>query len=243
MVVGAASGLGAAAARSFSDQGARLVLVDRNAEDLQVVRSELGLNHLAVSGDATDPDTAGRANAAFVEPVDVLFVAAGIDPLGATNVLGTSLADWRMVIDVNVTASFIFAKEVLPSMLERGKGSMVFTASISGIKPTPSEAAYSVSKAALIQLTRSIALDYAGKGIRANCICPGYLEQVMQDRLGEMSAQDLAARSAAASSAVPMGREGSYSEIAEIVLFLSDASRASYITGQAVVADGGVLLA
>ncbi len=104
------------------------------------------------------------------------------------------------------------------------------------------EVAYAVSKAALIQLTKSIAVEYAKQGVRANCICPGFLEAVMVDRAAEMTPGALAARAAMAERIVPMGRQGRYSEIAAAVLFLADPVAAAYITGVALPIDGGQLL-
>jgi NAD(P)-dependent dehydrogenase (short-subunit alcohol dehydrogenase family) len=242
MVVGAASGLGAAAARAFAAEGADLVLVDLDAGGLVDLAGQLSRAPVTIAGNAADPATALAATAGG-HAFDVLFIAAGIDPKSATDVPGTSLGDWSAVMEVNVTAAFLFARAVLPGMIAAGRGSILFTSSIAGLKPSGQEAVYSVSKAALIQLARCIAIDHAAQGIRANCLCPGYLEAVMRDRRAVMSEQDLRARSLSAQAAVPMGREGGYAEMAGIALFLCDRLAAGYVTGQAVVADGGVLLA
>lgn len=243
MVIGAASGLGEAASRAFAAEGAGLVLVDRDAEGLNALADRLPARPRTVIGNAVDPDTAAQACAAAGRAVDVLFVAAGIDPKSATDVPNTTFEDWKAVMDVNVTAAFLCARAVLPAMIGAGSGSILFTSSIAGIKPSAQEAVYSVSKAALIQLARAIALDHARQGIRANCLCPGYLEAVMKDRRAEMTSGELRDRSLAAQAAVPMGREGRYGEMAGLVLFLCDRLAANYVTGQAFVADGGVLLA
>ena len=242
MVVGAASGLGEAASRAFAAEGAELVLVDLYVEGLARLAASLPTPAITVAGNAADPDTAIAALAASGRAVDVLFIAAGIDPKSATDVPGTSIADWTAVMEVNVTAAFLFARAVLPGMIAAKAGSILFTSSIAGLKPARQEAVYSVSKAALIQLARCIAIDHAAQGIRANCLCPGYLEAVMRDRRALMSDDDLRARSLAAQAAIPMGREGSYSEMAGLVLFLCDHRAANYVTGQALVADGGVML-
>jgi NAD(P)-dependent dehydrogenase (short-subunit alcohol dehydrogenase family) len=243
MVVGAASGLGEAAARAFAAEGADLVLVDLDAEGLTPLAADLPREPATVTGNAANPATATAALAAAGRSVDVLFIAAGIDPKSATDVPGTTLAQWTAVMEVNVTAAFLFARAVLPGMIAARKGSILFTSSIAGLKPSGQEAVYSVSKAALIQLARCIAIDHAAQGIRANCLCPGYLEAVMRDRRAEMTEADLRARSAAARAAIPMGREGTYSEMAGLVLFLCDHRAANYVTGQALAADGAVLLA
>ncbi len=243
MVVGAASGLGAAASRAFAAEGAELVLVDRDVAGLATLAGLLPARPKTVPGNAEDPDTAAQAQRAAGRSVDVLFMAAGIDPKSATDVPNTTVQDWTAVMDVNVTAAFLFARAVLPGMIAAGSGSILFTSSVAGIKPAAQEAVYSVSKAALIQLARAIAIDHAAQGVRANCLCPGYLEAVMKDRRAAMTGADLRARSLAAQAAIPMGREGSYSEMAGLALFLCDRDAANYVTGQAFVADGGVLLA
>lgn len=241
MVVGAASGLGAAAARAFAREGASTTLVDRDRDGLSVVAdacAAVGSRSRTLVGDASAPDTA-QAALALAEAVDVLMVAAAIDPLGAKDVCETSIDDWNAVLSVNVGAPFLFARAVLPGMVARRCGAILFVGSIASLKPTPKEAAYAVSKAAVLQLARSIALDYAPFGIRANCLCPGYLEAVMRDRREEMTPEGIEARARAAAAAVPLGREGRYDEIAELAVILCDPQVSGYVTGQAIVADGG----
>lgn len=239
LVVGASSGLGAAVARSFAAEGAGLVLVDRDRAGLDRLTSTLP-NAIAIAGDAADPATVATATAGAV---DILIHTAGIDPLSATDVPGTSLDDWQAILSVNLTSAFLFARAVLPGMIDRRSGSLLFTGSIAGLKPTPQEVAYSVSKAGVIQLMRAIALDHARQGIRANALCPGFLEAVMADRKEAMTAEGLAARSQAAATLVPLGREGRYAEMATLALNLCDDAISGYITGQAIVADGGMMLA
>jgi NAD(P)-dependent dehydrogenase (short-subunit alcohol dehydrogenase family) len=123
-------------------------------------------------------------------------------------------------------------------MRRTGGGSIVSTASSAGIKASPQEAVYGISKAALIALTRSLARDFTSQGIRANCICPGFLECVMTDRRQEMTEDALVKRSARAGDLVPMGREGQYDEVAHSVLFLAG-PESSYTSGAALVIDGG----
>ena len=218
------------------------MLVDLDAVGLDRLSGQLPPSTITVAGDAVDLRTVDAAVGAAGRRIDVLFMAAGIDPKSATDVPGTSIADWTAVMQVNVTAAFLFARAVLPGMIAARAGSILFTSSIAGLKPAGQEAVYSVSKAALIQLARCIAIDHATQGIRANCLCPGYLEAVMRDRRAVMTEDDLRARSLAAQAAIPMGREGTYAEMAGLVLFLCDHRAANYVTGQAFVADGGVLL-
>ena len=109
------------------------------------------------------------------------------------------------------------------------------------MKPAGEEAAYSVSKAAMVSLTGTLALDFAVDGIRANCICPGFMEKVMTDRRRDLTEAEQQARAAGAAARVPLGRQGTYEEVARAVLFLAG-SDASYVTGATLVVDGGLLL-
>jgi NAD(P)-dependent dehydrogenase (short-subunit alcohol dehydrogenase family) len=180
LIVGAASGLGAAIADAFRQDGARLVLVDREARGLARY-ADRDTRCSTLCGDATDPASMDEA-VQMAGTVDILVHTAGIDPLSATDVPGTSLMDWQAVLSVNLTSAFLSARAVLPGMLERRRGTLLFTGSVAGLRPTPREAAYSVSKAGVIQLARAIALDHAREGIRANALCPGFLQSVMADR-------------------------------------------------------------
>lgn len=249
LITGAASGLGAETARQFGAEGAALLLVDRDPAGLSGTASHLreaGVSVAVFEGDAAAAATAtgavASATAAF-GGIDVLFNNAGIDPLSATTVTQTTEAEWDAVMAVNVKAAFLFCRAALPGMIERGGGVIVSTASIAALKPGDAETAYNVSKAALVQLMRSVALDYARHGIRANALCPGFLEAVMSDRRRDLSSQKLADRSKLAGSLVPLGREGKYAEMARAVLFLADQAESAYITGATLVADGGLLLA
>lgn len=249
LITGAASGLGAETARQFGAEGAALMLIDRDVVGLSGMASHLreaGVSVGTFEGDASACATATGAVASAVEAfggIDVLFNNAGIDPLSATTVMQTTEAEWDAVMAVNVKAAFLFCRAALPGMIERGSGAIVSTASIAALKPGAAETAYNVSKAALVQLMRSIALDYAGYGIRANALCPGFLEAVMSDRRRDLSSQKLADRSKLAGGLVPLGREGKYAEMARSVLFLADQAESAHITGATLVADGGLLLA
>lgn len=246
LITGGASGLGAACAEGFAAEGAALVLVDLNGGQLEqtaIALRETGAAVETVVGDASSGEIADRAVELAMKRfgrLDVLFNNAGIDPLTATTVTGTTEQQWDAVMNVNVKSAYLFSKAAIPAM-EKG-GTIVNTASVSAVLPSPSETAYSVSKAAIMHLTKCIALDYADIGIRANCICPGFLESVMSDRKAELSKDRLAQRAASAEEVVPMRRQGSYDEIARSVLFLASADEASYITGAALVIDGGLTL-
>jgi NAD(P)-dependent dehydrogenase (short-subunit alcohol dehydrogenase family) len=117
----------------------------------------------------------------------VLFNNAGIAPLRAKSVMETEVEDWDRVLDVNVRSAYLMSRAAIPLMRDSGGGAIVNTASIAGLKPAGDEAAYSVSKAAMVSLTGTLALDFAADGIRANCVCPGYMEMVMTDRRRDLT--------------------------------------------------------
>jgi NAD(P)-dependent dehydrogenase (short-subunit alcohol dehydrogenase family) len=247
LITGGASGLGLEVARQMAAAGARLVLVDWDEKSLDSAAASVanaGGEVRSVQGDVSEPATATAAiDVARTEfgRLDILFNNAGIDPLRARSVVETDVSDWDRILDVNVRSAYLMSRAAVMLMREGGGGSIVNTASIAGIKPAGDEAAYSVSKAAMISLTGSLALDFAADGIRANCVCPGYMEMVMTDRRKDLTEEQQAARAAGASARVPLGRQGTYEEVAKAVLFLAGPD-ASYITGAALVVDGGLLL-
>ncbi len=247
LITGGASGLGLAVARLMASEGARLLLVDWDADSLEPAVGRLvaeGASVESLQGDVSDPATATAAIALVTSKfgrLDILFNNAGIDPLKARSIIETEESDWDRILDVNVKAAYLFSRAAIPLMRSGGGGAIVNTASIAGLRPAGNEAAYSVSKAAMVSLTGSLALDFAADGIRANCVCPGPLEMVMTDRRRDLTEQQLVARAANASARVPLGRQGTYKEVAKAVLFLGGPN-ASYITGAALVVDGGLLL-
>jgi NAD(P)-dependent dehydrogenase (short-subunit alcohol dehydrogenase family) len=247
VITGGASGLGLAVARQMAAAGARLVLVDWDQATLEAATGEIaqsGAEVKSVRGDVSEEATATAAmrmaRSAF-ERLDILFNNAGIDPLRARSVMETDVADWDRVLDVNVKSAYLMSRAAIPLMREGGGGSIVNTASVAGLKPGADETAYSVSKAAMVSLTQAIALDFAAEGIRANCVCPGFMEMVMADRRRDLTEAQQAARAAGAAVRVPLGRQGTYEEVAKAVLFLAGPD-ASYITGTALVVDGGMML-
>lgn len=247
LITGGASGLGLAVARQMAAAGARLVLVDWDQVSLEAATGEiakLGTEVKSLRGDVSEEATATAAielaKSAFGR-LDILFNNAGIDPLRARSVTETEVADWDRILDVNTKSAYLMSRSAIPLMRESGGGSIVNTASIAGLKPGADETAYSVSKAAMVSLTAAIALDFAADEIRANCVCPGFMEMVMTDRRRELTEEQQAARAAGAAARVPLGRQGTYEEVARAVLFLAGPD-SSYITGAALVVDGGLML-
>jgi NAD(P)-dependent dehydrogenase (short-subunit alcohol dehydrogenase family) len=237
LVTGAGSGLGEAIALAFAEAGATLALLDLTEAAAGATLAAAGAKGMAVAADVTDGAAVRRAVEAVmrqVGPVGIVVNNAGITGLGPPKATHeTSAAEWERVMAVNLTGPFLVCQAVLPSMLERGEGVVVNVASAAGVACVDGRTPYVTSKAGLIHLTRNLAVEYAGRGIRANALCPGWMDTPMTRwRLGD---PELAGRVRAA---IPMGRVAEPGEIAQAALFLaSDASR--YMTGQALVVDGG----
>jgi len=242
LATGVATGLGRIAAELFVREGARLVVVDYNEPDLQAAVQALqglGGNVSSIVGDVSLAEVADAAVArvdAEHGRLDILLNNAGINPVG--NIVDTPDDVWDRTIAVNLRSAFLLSKRSIPLMQRGGGGTIVSTASIASFKASTAEAAYSVSKAGLLQLTKVIARDFGAHGIRANAVCPGFLPKYMADRLQGASDEQQAARSRRAAELVPMGREGTYEEIADIIAFLAS-DQSSYMNGAGVTADGG----
>lgn len=243
VVTGVASGLGRAIAGLLASEGARLVLVDRAKDPLEELVGTLrnnGTDVLELVGDVSEEETSRKAIALAKSQygsIDILINNAGINPTGA--IAETDPSTWQQALDVNLKSAYLFCREAIPHMVEAGQGVIVNTASIAGQRASTAEAVYGVSKAGLIMLTRTIARDYGSKGIRANAICPGVLESVMADRLTRMSPDQVAARDQRFAPTVPLGRLGTYEEIAKATLFLAS-DDASYVNGAQLTVDGGL---
>lgn len=243
LVTGVASGLGRAVAQALAAEGAQLALVDRAREPLDQLVSELHKNgceviHFVgdVAQEQTSKEAIGLALRQFGK-LDILINNAGINPTGTIS--QTDPATWQHALDVNLKSAYLFCREAIPHMIEAGKGVIVNTASIAGQRASTGESVYGVSKAGLIMLTRTIARDYGARGIRANAICPGVLESVMADRLTRMSSDQVLARDQRFAPTVPLGRLGTYEEIAKSILFLASED-ASYVNGAQLTVDGGL---
>lgn len=230
IVTAAAQGIGRAAAELFAREGARVLAVDINGEALATLE---GCEPHVV--DLMDGQ-AIKAFAAKVGAVDILFNCAGF--VHAGTILTTEEADWDFSFDLNVRAQYRLIRALLPAMIENGGASIVNMSSVaSHVLAVPNRFVYTASKAAVIGLTKSVALDFVGQGIRCNAICPGTVQSPsLEERMAATG--DAAAARASFTARQPMGRLGRAEEIAELALYLaSDAS--SYTTGVAHVIDGG----
>ncbi len=230
LVTAAAQGIGKASAELLAREGARVVATDINVDLLQEVA------HCdRVKLDVLDGDAVAQL-ARDLGTIDVLFNCAGY--VHAGTILDCDERAWEFSFGLNVTAMYRVIRAFLPGMLQAGRGSIINMASVaSSVKGVPNRFAYCASKAAVIGMTKSIAADFVGRGIRCNAICPGTIQTPSLDqRLAATG--DYAAAQAAFIGRQPMGRLGRAEEIAELVLYLaSDAS--SFTTGVAHVIDGG----
>ncbi len=238
-VTAAAQGIGRATALAFAAEGADVIATDVNGEKLaRLAAPRLRTATLDVL-DAAAVTTAATA----AGPVDILFNAAGFVHQG--NVLDATEAEFTFAFDLNVRSMLRTIQAFLPGMIARGHGVVLNMASVaSSVKALPNRAIYGASKAAVIGLSKSVATDFVKQGIRCNAICPGTVETPsLQDRIAANAAAagGLEAARDAFLARQPMGRLGQPEEIAALAVYLAS-DEAIFITGQAVVIDGGISL-
>jgi len=240
LVTGGGSGIGAATARRLAAAGYGVCVTGRRREPLEEVAADTaGLAVVADTGDVGAIEDAVEAAVDRFGGLDVLVCNAGTGASGA--VAEQTPERWARVIDTNLTGAFLACRAALPHLVE-SRGAVVTVASLSGLRASPESAAYGSSKAGLIMLTRSIALDYGPKGVRANCVCPGWIRTPMadaeMDELAERTGGDREAAYELANRMVPLRRPGTPEEAAEAIAWLASPA-SSYVNGAVLPVDGG----
>src|SRR5450432_239402 len=238
LITGAARGIGFEIARQFGREGASLTLLDYNADNLAKavgVLQEEGVQAFAYPVDVSDrlAVTTAIEQPDLRKPIDVLINNAGI--ASETPFLMIEEEEWRKIIDINLTGMFFVAQAVCKKMLIRKKGVVVNMGSKNGLDGEFGYAHYNASKAGVIMLTKTMALELAQEGIRVNAVCPGYIQTPMS-----MEIDPPEFTRAFTQRYIPLNRPGNVSEVAPLFLFLAS-DESSFITGQIFVADGGQL--
>lgn len=238
VVTGGGSGFGRATAARFVEEGARVALVDIDADAVKTTAGSLGAQVLPLTADVSSPANMAAVAGRVLEEfggVDVVFANAGIEGVGTAAEL--AVEDWNRVIGINLTGVWLTSRFLLPSMVERGSGSIINTASVGGLVGVRGIFPYAAAKGGVISLTRQMALDYAGHGIRVNAICPGAIVTPLVERNWREKGVDVAEQTALLAQHYPLGR-GEVSDVAATVLFLAG-EESRWITGVALPVDGG----
>ena len=241
LITGGTSGIGSATAVRFAREGAAVAITGRNTERGEQVVRDITANDgeaLFIQADVRFADQCSHAVDQTLErfgKIDVLFNNAGV--FHPKTVPECTEEEWDDTIDSSLKGAFLMSKFALPSMIERGSGSIIHTSSGWGILGGDGAAAYCAAKGGLIIMAKAMAIDHGPQGIRVNCVCPGdVLTPMLHDDAAKrgMSWEDYAAGAVER----PLGRIGTVDEIADAVLFLAS-DESSFVTGEALVVDGG----
>jgi NAD(P)-dependent dehydrogenase (short-subunit alcohol dehydrogenase family) len=237
VVTGAAQGVGLATASLLGQRGYEVVLTD--VQDLQAQVAQLRATQLrarAVCGDVASEDFARELAARIAADhgaADVLVNNAGISMIAPAE--STTLAQWQRVMDINLLGPFLLCKHLGAQMLARGRGSIVNVASIAALAGVSHRCAYNASKHGLLGLTRTLAAEWGGRGVRVNAVCPGWIKTQMDaadQGAGNYSDADIIAR-------VPMGRFASGEDVAAAIAWLADDALSAFVNGISLPVDGG----
>ena len=234
IITGGGSGIGLACAKLFSNEGAKVAIIGRRKNRLELAAKEVKGHILPVVGDLTnnnDLDNLVSKTLHAFRKIDVVVNNGGI--FAGSSVHETKDEDWNTIMNTNINSVFQLTKRVLPHMMKRKAGTFVHIASILGLVAAPGVAAYNVSKGALLQFNRSIAMEYGSLGIRSNAVCPGLVKTEMTEDL--MKDEELMLEW---SKDYPIGRFGVPEDIASACLYLAS-DESSFVTGVALPVDGG----
>jgi len=248
IVTGGASGQGRAIALLFLREGARVAIADVDtvgmAETVREAKPSAGVGILAVPTDVSDEADVRHLVAKTMDDfgqLDILVNSAGrLGPLGKEAAEQLTLEEWSATLAVNLIGPWLCIKHVVPVMRQRGGGTIINVASTAGLRPFPGAAPYCVSKAGVLVLTKTTALEYVSANVRVNAICPGHIDTPMMEKvIADMEARGRAtARKAVHTESNPMKRLGTPEEVARVALFLA-CDDSSFITGSYVLVDGG----
>ena len=237
VVTGAARGIGRRVALSLAERGYAVAANDLDAPEGTLDELEwLGHGTLSLPGDVADEEAVREMVEAVVGRfgrADVLVNNAGISLISPAE--ETTLPDWRRVLDVNLTGPFLMCREFGKAMLEQGSGSIVNVSSVAGLLGVADRAAYNASKHGLIGLTRTLAAEWGGRGVRVNAVCPAWVKTEMdvEDQAGGgYTDEDIVGR-------VPMGRFAKPEDVARAVAFLADPEQSAFVNGHTLSVDGG----
>ena len=237
VVTGAARGIGRQVALTLAERGYAVAANDLGVPEKTLEELErIGADILSIPGDVSDEGTVRRMAGAVMDRfgrVDVLVNNAGISLIAPAE--ETTLADWRRVIEVNLTGPFLMCREFGKEMLGRGSGSIVNISSVAGLLGVADRAAYNASKHGLVGLTRTLAAEWGGRGVRVNAVCPGWVKTEMdvEDRAGGgYTDADIEGR-------VPMGRFARPEDVAQAVAYLADPEQSAFVNGHTLSVDGG----
>jgi 3-oxoacyl-[acyl-carrier protein] reductase len=235
LVTGASGGIGAAIARALHAQGATVTLSGTRRDALEALAGSLGERTHVVTANLSDRasvDALVPAAEAAMGSLDILVNNAGV----TRDNLFMRMKDeeWEQVIAVNLTAGFVLSRAAVKGMMKRRFGRIIGITSIVGVTGNPGQGNYAASKAGMIGMTKSLAIEVASRGITANCIAPGFIETAMTDELNDKQKEAILGK-------VPAGRLGQAAEIAAATVYLAS-SEAAYVTGQTLHVNGGMAM-
>jgi 3-oxoacyl-[acyl-carrier protein] reductase len=238
VITGATRGIGKAIAEGLARRGVNLAVASRSEQDAREVASSLSATGIRAIGTRLDVSRAEDVERVFEEVrqefnrIDILVNNAGITKDGL--LMRMSEEAWDTVMDINLKGSFLCTREAIKDMARQRYGRIINITSVAGFMGNPGQANYSASKAGLVGFTKTVAREYAGRGVTVNAVAPGFIETAMTDILSEKIKEEM-------KKLIPLGRFGSVEDIAHAVLFLAS-PESGYVTGQVIHVNGGMYM-